>query len=695
MSQLRLDAIHRSLLAGLLSNIGTKTDQFEYTGARHTKFNIFPGSGLFKSRPQWVMAAELVETTRLYARTCARIRPEWAERLGEHLVKRTYTEPHWNRQTAHVVAYEKVTLFGLTLVPRRSVHYGPIDPLTSRQIFIQSALVDGDYDTTAPYFRHNQKLLDEITSLEAKRRTRDVLVDEKVRFDFYDSRIPAAIHNGPAFEKWRRATEPGNPRLLFMSRADLMKHAASETTAELYPDVLTTKGVTVSLSYHLEPGHPADGVTARIPLAALNQVSAERFEWLVPGMLREKITALIKTLPKQMRVNFIPAPDWAEKAFAAMTPGDYSLYESLATFLGKSSGLTVRAHDFDPAALLDHLHFNFQIVDDSGKPLAAGRDLAALRRQFGVAAKEEFEKAPPQNGSFHRDGITRWDFGDLPESVEVKRHGLTLRGYPALVDQQETAGLRLFDTPEAAAEAMRGGLRRLFMLQTKQELTYIQRNIRGLDRMAMQFATIGKPEELRRQIAAAAADRALYDGQSGTGWAWAVRTQDRFVEVAQEAWKRLNNAADEVTDVARQTLEAYQAVMMQLQKPYPPLLQPSIADMKRDMARLVPADFLISTPPQWLAHLPRFMKGVEIRLRKLTNAGLKRDEQAMATIEPLWKRYEERLLKHRYEGVVDPAMEQYRWMMEELRVSLFAQELKTSVTVSPKRLDELWATVKP
>ncbi len=695
MEAQRYDAIHRSLLAGLLSNIGTKTDQFEYTGARHTKFHIFPGSGLFKSRPQWVMAAELVETTKLYARIVARIRPEWAERLGEHLVKRSYSDPHWNRQTAHVTAYEKVTLFGLTLVPRRSVHYGPIDPKQSREIFIRSALVEGDYDTTAPYFRHNQKLVDEINTLEAKRRNRDVLVDEQVRFDFYDARIPAGVHNGPAFEKWRRAAEPSNPRLLFMNRAELMRHAADDTTAELYPDVISVNGVTVPLLYHFEPGHPADGITARIPLAALNQVDAERFEWLVPGLLREKITALIKSLPKTLRVNFVPAPDWAAAAEKAMPYAKGSLYEALATFLSKGHGITVRPRDFDPGSLLDHLHMNFQIVDDAGKELAVSRDLAALRRQFGIAARQTFESSPPMEGQFNKDGLTRWDFGDLPESVEVKRNGMTLRGYPAIEDRGDSVSLRLFDTPQSAAVAMRGGLRRLFILQTRQEIAYIQRMIRGFDQLSLQFATIGTSDELKRQIAIAAADQALYgDKPSAESFAWQVRTREQFAQVAEDAWKRLNPAADQVTQVARDMLAAYHNVALQLQKTFPPLLQPSIEDIRRTLSRLVPRDFLIATPAQWLVHLPRFLKAVEIRLRKLLNAGLKRDQQAMAAIAPYLQRYRERLAAHRKQGIVDPALEHFRWMIEELHVSLFAQELKTSQPVSPKRLDELWMKVE-
>lgn len=691
---LRHDAIHRALLAGLLTNIGTKTDRFEYTGTRNTRFHLFPGSGLFASKPQWVVAAELVETSRLYARTVARIRPEWAERIGEHLVKRSWSEAHWNRQTAHVNAFEKVMLFGLVLTPRRSVHYGPIDPVRSREIFIQSALVEGQYDTTAPYFRHNQKLIDDINTLEAKKRHRDIMVDIKVRYDFYDARIPAGIHNGPAFEKWRSAAEAGNHKLLYMSARDLMAQDAAGISAELYPDVLSNNGVTVPLSYHFEPGHQADGVTARLPLAGLNQLSSERFEWLVPGLLKEKLTALIKSLPKPLRVNFVPAPQWAEKAWVKLEAGNSSLYEALAFFLSRSSGLTVRAGDFDPGTLLDHLHMNFVVVDDNGRELAWSRSLIDLRKCFGLAAREEFAKSPPQEGKYDRQGITRWDFDDLPESVEVKRHGMTLRGYPALEDRQDSVALRLVDTAASAQQLSRSGLRRLFMLQTRQELTYLQRNITGIQTICLHYAMIGSGDELKQQIVTAAADRALWGHGPSADAVGVVRRRDEFAQLAELAWRRLNGCAGEVAEVARQVLGVYHTITLMLQKPTAPLLQASIEDMKQDLSRLVPKDFLLSVPPAWMIHLPRFMKAVEVRLKKLNNAGLQRDQRAMQTIAPLQKRYEEQVEKNRKRQVFDPVLETYRWWLQELRVSLFAQELRTSLTVSPKRLDELWLQVK-
>ncbi|HEV2295400.1 MAG TPA: ATP-dependent RNA helicase HrpA [Tepidisphaeraceae bacterium] len=682
----KYDAIHRAVLTGLLGNVGLRTDQFEYTGARGMKFHIFPGSGVFKTRPTWVVAAELVETTKLYARTIARIQPMWIERAAEHLVKRTYSEPHWSRQTAHVVAYEKVTLYGLPVVPKRTVHYGPIDPKLSREIFISSALVEGDYDTTAPYFRENARLVDEITTLEAKRRQRDVLVDGKVRYDFYDARIPAGITNGPAFEKWRRETEKPNPKLLHMTRRDLMQHGAADTTAELFPDVLTVEGLTLPLEYHLEPGHPADGVTAIIPLAALNQVPANRFEWLVPGLLKEKLTALIKSLPKQLRVHFVPAPDFAQQAFDKLKP-DGSLCEALALFLSKTRGVTVRAADFDPASLLDHLHMNFAVVDQSQKRLATGRDLAALRKQFGVAAKETFAK-PVEESPYHRDNLTRWDFGDLPESVEVKRAGMTLRGYPALIDHGGVVSMRLLDSPEAAQIAHRRGVRRLFMLQLEKEMRHLAQTLPDFARMALYYKPIGSSEELRDDLMAAIGDRAF--GDEGD-----IRTQQAFADRAGVAWKQLAVAKAEVTQVALAALSEYHALTLKLSGPLPPLWAATANDVRQQLAHLMPKRFITQTPLQWLPHLPRFLKASHLRLQKLGDAGHVRDAQRSAEMAPLWKQYVERRERHRKEGVIDAALEQYRWMMEELRVSLFAQELKTSIPVSTKRLEAQWQLVKP
>src|SRR5260221_5400127 len=338
-AQIDYPAIHRALLAGLLGNIGQKTDQFDYTGARGNKFAISPGSTLFKRRPQWLMSAEIVETTKLYARTNARIDPEWIERAAEHLVKRAYSEPRWEAETANVVADEKVSLYGLPIVPRRVVHYRPIDPKVSPTRFIHYALVEGEYRTQAPFFAHNQKLTEEVLALEAKSRNRDYLVEAEARFAFYDKRLPHDVYNGATFERWRKGAERHNPKLLFMTRRDLLKRAADDVTPEAFPDFMLVQGSRLALEYHLDPGDLMDGVTVTIPLAALNQMPQEPFEWLVPGLLREKVLELIRTLPKTLRVNFVPAPDFADRAVEAMTFGQGSLLDALAIVLGKFSGL--------------------------------------------------------------------------------------------------------------------------------------------------------------------------------------------------------------------------------------------------------------------------------------------------------------------------------------------------------------------
>ncbi len=680
----RHDAIHRAVLAGLLGNIGQKTDNYEYTGARNTRFSIFPGSTLFKKNPSWLMAAEIVETTRLYARTVAQIQPEWVEDLADHLVKRTHFDPHWNPQTQHVVAYEKVALYGLILVPQRAVHYGPIDPKRSREIFIQ-AIVDGEYRTDAPFHRHNQKLIDEIESLEAKTRQRDLLVDAQVRYDFYDARIPTGIYSGPLFEKWRRQIERHNPKLLFMSRRDLMARA-SAATQEMFPDAISVNGLAVPLEYHLEPGHLADGVTARIPLPALNQLPAARFEWLVPGLLKEKITALIKTLPKDLRVNFIPAPDFAEAAFDTLKPGDGSLLDALALFLGKQKGIQVPIEAFDPTSLLDHLHMNFSVVDQGGKVLAAGRDLNALRRKLGVQVKETFADAP--HPKFHRDNITDWDFGDLPESIPVRRHGMTLQGYPALVDRGTSVGLRLLDSLATARASHVAGLRRLFMIQLRDEIDYFTRRIPDIQQMSLQYASLGPTQQLREDIVGETINRTFLHDDS-------VRTQMEF-ELRRQAGRRhrLLEIGAEVADLAGKILEAYHAIALQLSRPSIPAFAPAIQDIQQQLAGLLPPGFLTKTPDVWLAQYPRFLKAISLRLQKLVTTGHTKDAQKLAELAPFWQAYIDRTKRNAEQNLADPALDQFRWMIEEFRVSLFAQELKTSIPISAKRLEKQWESVR-
>lgn len=682
----KVDAIHRALLTGLLSNVGTRAQGSEYEGARGIKFHLFPGSGLFKSRPNWVVAAELVHTNRLYARTVGKIQPQWIERLGGHLLKRTYQEPFWHRPSAHVLAYEKVLLYGLVIVEKRRVHFGPVEPRLARDMFIDHALVAGEYTTAAPFFAHNQQMIQAVRTLEAKARRNDLLVDERKRFAFYDARIPQGIYDGPSFEKWRRQAERGNPRLLYFSMDDLLTQDVSDITPQRYPDQITVARIPLPLSYAYEPG-PTDGVTATVPLAALNQIPEEPFEWLVPGYLEEKITALIRSLPKAIRVQFVPVPQYAKEAAEKLTFGEGSLTAALARFLGKKAGQIIPPGAFNTDALPDWMKFNFRVIDAAGKPIAMGRDLSALRRELKLEARATFA-AGMGHGPYHRDNVTRWDFGDLPERIPVERDGMMLYGYPALVDMGNGVALRVLDSPEAADEALRRGVRKLLMVQLRHEMRDLSRSITGLDRMCLHYAPLGSGEQLREQIVTATADRALLlnSGQ-------VIRTQAEFVRRAEEAWKRLAPVAREVEQLTRQIMENYHEVARQLQEDAPPAWLPSVVDMRRQLALLMPKDFLLSTPPQWLGHLPRFLKAIDVRLKKLKNAGLNRDLANLAIIEPFTAQYRDAAVRHSKLGTVDPELTTFRWMLEELRVSLFAQELKTSIPISPQRLQKQWERV--
>jgi ATP-dependent helicase HrpA len=681
------DAIHRALLAGLLGNVGARSEGVEYSGVRGKKFYLFPGSSLFRQKPPWAMAAELVETTKLYARTVASVHPLWVEKAAGHLVKRTYSDPHWRPDIGRVLAYEKVTLQGLTLVPKRKVHYGPLEPRLSREIFIHHALVLGEYETGAPYFAHNKRLIADVEALEAKSRRRDVLVEPKARFAFYDARIPERVYTADEFERWRRLSEKRNPGVLFMSRQDLMLHPALGVTAELFPDSITVNGLHVPLEYRFELGDRADGVTATIPLAALNQLPTEPFEWLAPGYRAEIFTALIRTLPKALRVKFVPVPEFATAAARELSPTEGALTDALARYLGKASGERLGAEDFQPGVLPEYLKMNFRVVDAGGKEVAVGRDLPEIRRRLGLAARASFAAAPPPE--WHRDHLTRWEFGGLPERVEIAHQGMTLLGYPALVDAGTSVSLRLLDSAGAAAEANRAGVRRLFMIQLREEMEFLDREITaGIDRLCLYYARIGRCDDLRDDMLTAVADRAFYVDR-----AVIPRTRDEFALRAEAGWRRLHGASFELRDVVGQVLEAYHGLELALDGEFQPMWSDSIRDMRDQLAHLVCRGFVVRTPFEHLRNMPRYLRAVSLRLERLSNAGLTRDMAATAEVRPLWERYKRTAAEARETGGAGETVDRIRWMIEELRVSLFAQELRAATPVSPRRVERLWEEI--
>jgi ATP-dependent helicase HrpA len=685
VSPTKSDAIHRALLSGLLGNVGVKAEAHEYTGVRGTKFSIFPGSSLFKRNPQWVTSAELVETTRLYARTVAPVLPDWVEKVGAHLVKRQYTDPKWDKDRAQVVSTEKVTLYSLILVPARRVHYGPVDPRTSRELFIVHALVEGQFKSDAPFFRHNLALRAQVQRMEAKLRQRGLLAEVKQRFRFFDSRLPRDVFDGENFDRWRRSAERRNPKLLFMPISAMLAPHVQLPSEQDYPDEIRTDGLALALDYVYDAANAADGVTATVPLAALGQVAAARMEWLIRGYLLEKTDALIRSLPKELRKNFIPIADTARAAAATLTFGDGSLLEGLALFLGKKAGVQIGRAAFDVDSLPAYLRMNYRVIDAAGKQIAMGRDLDQIRADLRVEVKKSFANIPASE--HNRDNLTRWDFGDLPERVPVHRHGMTLWGYPALLDHGNSVSIRLLDSPQAAREATRAGARRLFIIQLHKEIEHLTRSLKNIDQLCLHFKTVGSCDTLRKDLLAAIVDHAMFADEQD------VRTQAEFIRRASEGWRRLSTTAAELTELAAQILLEYHAVGRELEKVYPPMVHRSVADLREQLKHLVYGGFLSATPQQWLRHLPRYLKAMSIRLRKLMNAGLARDAAAMAEISGFWEQYKQRQATYDRQGRSDANLELFRWMLEEFRVSLFAQELKAAVPVSAQRLQKLWEQV--
>ncbi|RCX32147.1 ATP-dependent RNA helicase HrpA [Thioalbus denitrificans] len=710
------DAVHKALLSGLLDNVALRIDGGEgegaeksgrrrpptqYQGARGTRLQIFPGSSLAARKPRWIVAAELVETQRVYARGVARVEPEWVEEVGAHLVRRNLFDPHWEKRPARVMAYERVSLYGLVLQPKRPVHYGPVAPDEAREIFIRAALVRGDYRTDAEFFAHNRALIEEVEGLESKSRRRDILVDEAVLYEFYDRQVPAGIHSGAQFEKWLRQAGRERPDLLHLSREYLMQHGAAGITEDSFPGTLEVEGLTLPLDYHFEPGHEADGVTVSVPAAALNQLRPEAFGWLVPGLLRDKVIALIKSLPKSLRRSFVPVPDFADACLERMEAGAGELTVALGTALAQMTGIRVPAEAWREAALPDHLRMRFRVLEGK-RELASGRDLPALRDQLQGVARQSFRKASDRR--FEREGIRSWDFGDLPEQVVLDSRG-GLSGYPGLVDRGEAVDLRLFDTPQKAETASRHGLTRLFLLALGTDARRLAKGLPVSRAMCLHYtlavraeppATVMLPaddpdlapcEALRRDLLRAAAVEVFL------GDAPLARDRQAFERRLEEGRRRLVETANRLAASTERALETYHGVAGRLAREPGPADAPAWADLREQLGALVYRGFAAVTPAESLRHLPRYLAAMERRLEKRA-LNPARDDQSMAEIRPLWEAWRRRAEVVAGEGRCDPALVAFRWALEELRVSLFAQELKTAQPVSLKRLRNRWAELE-
>ncbi|MES2077643.1 MAG: ATP-dependent RNA helicase HrpA, partial [Pseudomonadota bacterium] len=742
--------LHLALLTGLLGNIGFKGEDEPgagFLGARGIKFHVWPGSSLLKKPGKWIMAAELVDTTRLYARGIAQIQPEWLEKVGEHLLKKSWGEPRWEKRTAQVSASERATLYGLVVYSQRRINYGLFNPVEAREIFIRDALVGGDYETRAPFFAHNHKLIKEIENLEHKSRRLDVLVDDELIAAFYDKLIPADVVNGAGFEKWHKDATAQEPKLLFLVRDELMRHEAAGVTTELFPKMMSVTGLEMLLTYHFEPGSVRDGVTMAVPLYALNQLPRERCEWLVPGMLKEKVHLLLKSLPQKLRRHCVPLPDYSakfcERVHEAGVFGRGDLIDAIIADIRSQITISVLTTDFKPETLPAHHFMNFKVIDEHGRQLDMGRNLATLQAEFGTQARESFQKmaevSAPQGGVSVRalgtgggaaagagaasgaavgvgkagqgnagkggaaaagnanaaagatgtassgitlTGLNSWTFGELPELLEIVQGKLTLIGFPALVDKGAHCDLEVFDDPTVAARTHRVGLRRLFALQLKDQLKYIEKSIPGLQQMGMQFMALGSQEELRDQIIHKALDIACLQDPLPIDAASFNKRKD-------EGKSRLVLLVNEIARLLAQVLTEFHGLPKRLQG----LPAAAAADMQAQLQGLVNKRFLSDNDYGQLAHFPRYLKAINVRIEKLRTDPA-RDAKLMAEWQQAATLYL-RASKDRQAGKnTDPKMTEFRWMLEELRVSLYAQELRTPMPVSVKRLQKVWESMQ-
>ena len=663
-------AIHRALLAGLLGNVGMRDEaDGNYTGARGIKFWVHPGSWTRKPG-KWIVAAELVETTRLYARCVAAVDPKWLEEVGAHVLKRDHRDPHWEKSRAQVVTLERATLYGLPVYAGRRVPCA--DAALARDIFIRAALVEGEFETRAAFFQHNRRLTADIERLEHKSRRPDILVDDELIHAFYDARVPAQVHGGAQFEAWRKEAERTQPKLLFLSREDLMRHEAAGITTQNFPPFLDLGPNRLELEYHFEPGTPRDGVTLNVPLALLNQVPAGRSEWLVPGLLKEKVRTLAKSIPQRLRHRLGPLDEFAQAFCDEVPPSDTPLAVALARYARERCNVEVPLDAFRPDSAPPHLQMNFRVVGEDGRQLGQGRNLVELKSALSPRAEAILQKEAPV---LEGERYTGWTLGDLPELLELERRGQMLIGYPALVDAGDAVMLQVFDSPEKAREVHRGGVRRLLAIAFKDRL-------RDLERTLAKDVVLGP---LKEEIALAAIDRTfLADSLPMTQADFARRVDEgrgRFTLIAQEIAR---TAAGILADQA-----AARKKLAQAGKAFPQAAE----DIQRQLERLLAPGWLARTPWARLQHFPRYLRAVSARLDKL-RIDPARDARLAGELAALETPYRRQLAAHARHATGDDALEQFGWLLEELRVSLFAQELRTPVPVSPKRLSKLWQTLR-
>ncbi|AFV00823.1 ATP-dependent RNA helicase HrpA [Simiduia agarivorans] len=681
------EAIHRALLPGLLNNLGFKAEDREYLGARSRKFQIFPGSFLSKKQPKWIVAAELLETSRLFGHTVAKIEPEWALDAAQHLVKREHFEPHYHVKSGQVMAFEKISLYGLTLVEKKRVAFGKIDPALAREVFIRQALVEANYRGKGKFFKANQDLIASLGELEAKSRRRDILVDDETIYRFFDERLPADIVNLAGFEHWRKAAEQQQPKLLYLTRDYLMQHDAGAVTEAQFPNSLNLGGLELPLQYHFEPNHADDGVSLMAPVSVLHQIPEHRLEWVVPGILKEKCVALIKGLPKQWRKQFVPVPEYTERALARMTPGNEPLALALGEQLFRISGNPIDPVLWQSVVVDDYYRMNIIVLDEAGKRIDSGRDLLALRERYRDRLQANIESA---GTDLEQENLQTFPDQPLPEQTQFKRAGISIRVYPALVDEGDSVALRMQDNPDAARALHRAGLVKLLLLQMPEHTKYLQKELlRGKD-IGLTVANMGSREQVAQQLMIAAMTQLVEEAggfEVRTPAAFAglcTQLQTALVPRATELGAALVSALSQLVEV-RKTLKSNRNALM---------LAFCLSDIKNQLEGLFNPTVLAQLPADGLRQYPRYLKAILLRLEKAPQ-NVQRDKLGIAE----WTKNHEamqavvaKLGDHK--ASLESKLREYRWLLEELRISLFAQTIKTLQPVSSKRLGKLLQEIK-
>jgi ATP-dependent helicase HrpA len=675
--------IHRALLPGFLSGIALRTGDFEYTGAGGLKFHLWPGSGLFQSRPAWCVVAEVVETGKRYGRTAGKIDPTWIENLAEHLVKRSYSDPHFHQKSGSVYAFERVSLYGMPVVARRKIPYGPIDPELSREIFIRDGLAERQLQIRDGFWVHNEQVLRQLEKLAAKTRRANVVPDSFTLQRFYDDRIPPDVFDIDSLRRWIKAKSPEHQRLLEMTPEALVQVDADLKSTAEFPDTLAVHQMEVPVDYHFAPGEASDGVTITVPVEGLAHLQAGQLGWMVPGLVEEKIVALIRSLPKPLRRAVIPAPDVARRVASELAFGQGDFFQQVAMRLSAIAGEEIPAAAFQLDTLPPHMQVNIRVVNDDGEVIKQSRKIDDLRTELSVDPAEPVRVV--EDTRWQRIGIKNWDFGELPKQIELQRGNIQVPAYPTLLDKGEEVHVALVTSLHQAQQQMRAGVRRLYVLQQRKQLRSQVSWLPQWDKIRLFAAPLMNADSLTRQVTDLIADRAFVSSEKKL-----PRNEHDFSARLQNSAERIGLATQDIAKLLPKLFEGFHQARLALENMTTTKWKHAVEDIRKQLDALCHDEFLLNTPWNWLVEFPRYFQGIIYRLDRLPAGAIARDESATRELSPLWQRYVERRDRDTAAGTFDPELELYRWMLEEYRVSLFAQPLGTIISVSPQRLEKQW-----